>query len=174
MASSLRKPGAHVDPGIFRQALGAFATGVTVITTLDGSRQPVGVTSSSFNSVSLDPPLVVWSLRRESRSLAAFRHSGRFAVHVLRADQRHLSATFAASGADKFAGLAWERSPDGTPDLGDCAARFECDLSQEHDGGDHVLFLGAVRALRTAAACPPLVFHGGGYAELSLGPYPGR
>lgn len=154
------------DARDFRDALAAFATGVTVITTLDGDGRPAGVTSSSFNSVSLAPPMVLWSLGRASRSLAAFQASRRFAVHVLQAGQEALSAQFASKAEDKFAGLAWRLSEHGTPDLGGCAARFECRTRAEHDGGDHVLILGEVLDLRLARDAAPLVFHRGAYRAL--------
>lgn len=165
MSGAAAKPRAF-DARTFRDALGAFATGVTVITTLDADGRPAGVTSSSFNSVSLAPPIVLWSLGRASRSLAAFQASGRFAVHVLQAGQEALSGQFASKAEDKFAGLAWRLSEHGTPDLGDCAARFECRTFAEHDGGDHVLMLGEVLDLRLAKDATPLVFHGGAYRAL--------
>ncbi|MFC3069642.1 flavin reductase family protein [Phenylobacterium soli] len=157
---------AGFDTRAFRDALGAFATGVTVITTVDRDGVPAGVTSSSFNSVSLCPPMVLWSLGRASRSLAAFQGSQRFAVHVLQAGQEPLAAQFASKAQDKFAGLRWSLSDHGTPDLRDCAARFECRTAAEHDGGDHVLILGKVLDLRLAKDAAPLVFHRGAFRAL--------
>lgn len=165
MNGAVASPGAF-DERAFRDALGAFATGVTVITTLDGDGRPAGVTSSSFNSVSLSPPMVVWSLGRASRSLTAFQAARRFAVHVLAAGQERLSAQFASKAQDKFVGLGWTLSDHATPDLGDCAARFECRTVAEHDGGDHVLILGEVLDLRLARGAAPLVFHRGGFRAL--------
>jgi len=99
----------------FRNALGSFATGVTIATTKDSEGNPVGVTASSFNSVSLDPPLVLWSLAKSSHSRAAFCESGHFAVHVLAASQEELSNKFARSGADKFDSVDWREGELGSP-----------------------------------------------------------
>jgi 3-hydroxy-9,10-secoandrosta-1,3,5(10)-triene-9,17-dione monooxygenase reductase component len=110
----------------FRQALGAFATGVTIVTTRDESGQDVGLTANSFNSVSLNPPLVLWSLSRAARSHPAFARCEFFAVHILAVDQEALSTRFATTGADKFQGLDIARGAGGVPLLGSCAARFVC------------------------------------------------
>src|SRR5690349_8907608 len=99
----------------FRDALGAFATGVTIVTTRDAGGRDIGLTANSFSSVSLDPPLVLWSLSKSSNSLAAFRATTHFAVHVLASDQDHLSTLFASRGADKFAALNVERGEGNTP-----------------------------------------------------------
>lgn len=147
----------------FRQALGAFATGVTIVTTLDEGGRDIGLTVSSFNSVSLDPPMILWSLARNSRSLAAFHDACHFAVHVLAADQDVLSATFAKSGADKFADVAVERGREGLPLLRGCSARFQCRTVYRYEGGDHIIFVGEVLDF-DAADRPALVFHGGRYA----------
>lgn len=157
---------AELHPRQFRDALGAFATGVTIVTTLDTEGRPVGVTSSSFNSVSLAPPLVVWSLRLESGSLEAFRRARRFAVHVLEHTQRDLSVQFAGASERRFHGLAWSNSPNLTPDIGRCAARFECRTAHEYLGGDHLIFVGEVVALRATEDSRPLLFHKGRYAEI--------
>src|SRR5690242_11924640 len=111
------------EPKEFRKALGSFATGVTIITTraADGTR--IGLTCSSFNSVSLNPPLVLWSLENNSLSLQAFKDAGHWAVHVLAADQEELSGRFARRGANKFAGLTLEEGVGGTPLLTGCTAR---------------------------------------------------
>jgi 3-hydroxy-9,10-secoandrosta-1,3,5(10)-triene-9,17-dione monooxygenase reductase component len=156
----------------FRDALGAFATGVTIVTTRAASGQDVGLTANSFNSVSLDPPMVLWSLSKSSKSLSAFRESGYFAVHVLAANQESLSAVFARAGADKFAGLALERGPTGVPLLPGCSARFQCRTAFQYEGGDHVIFVGEVTAFDHLNA-PPLLFHGGRYAlAVEKNPHP--
>lgn len=158
------------DPRSFRQALGQFATGVTVVTVRDGDR-PVGVTANSFSSVSLDPPLVLWSLRRQSGSLPAYLAAGHFTVNVLAADQTELASQFARTTADKFTDVSWTEGLGGAPLLAGVAARFECEKAAEHDGGDHVIFLGMVRRY----ACfdrMGLVFAQGRYA-LALS-HPGR
>ena len=148
----------------FRDALGSFATGVTIATTLAEDEAPVGVTASSFNSVSLDPPLVLWSLAKSAQSRAAFTSSGHFAVHVLAASQQDLSDRFARSGVDKFAGLEWEAGELGSPLFPDFAARFECKTRHEYEGGDHVILVGEVVAFE-ANDVPPLLFHAGSYAR---------
>ncbi|MFO1426567.1 MAG: flavin reductase [Steroidobacteraceae bacterium] len=147
----------------FRRALGAFATGVTIVTTVDSRGEMVGLTANSFNSVSLDPPMVLWSLARSSRSLAAFESAGAFAIHVLAANQESLSARFAARGADKFAGLEVARGVDGVPLLDGCSARFQCRTVYRYEGGDHVIFVGEVVHFDHSDRAP-LVFQQGRYA----------
>jgi 3-hydroxy-9,10-secoandrosta-1,3,5(10)-triene-9,17-dione monooxygenase reductase component len=143
-----------------RSALGTFATGVTIITTRSPAGADVGLTVNSFNAVSLDPALVLWSLDKRSSNLPAFMASASFAVHVLAASQRGLAERFARKGADKFAGLGVSRSLHGDPVLEGCAARFECRTTQRHEGGDHWIFIGEVMALRNHGR-PPLLFHSG-------------
>lgn len=152
------------DVNDFRTALGSFATGVTVVTTLDRGGQPVGVTASSFNSVSLDPPLVLWSLSQSAKSNEAFCSSGHFAIHVLAADQEDLSNRFAQSGGDKFSAVAWTGGELGSPVLDHYAALFECRTLHQYEGGDHVILVGEVIAFDRREV-PPLLFHGGRYAE---------
>jgi 3-hydroxy-9,10-secoandrosta-1,3,5(10)-triene-9,17-dione monooxygenase reductase component len=151
------------DARRFRSALGSFATGVTIVTTRDAGGKDVGLTANSFNSVSLEPPMVLWSLARSARSLPAFLAASRFAVHVLAADQEELSLRFAARGSDKFAGLDLERGPDQLPMLRGCSARFLCRTAFRHESGDHVIFVGEVEAFDHSDR-PPLLFHGGRYA----------
>lgn len=147
----------------FRNTLGKFATGVTIITTLDADGVPVGVTASSFNSVSMEPPLVLWSLAKDALSLPAYQESGAFNVHVLSADQDALSNLFARRGADKFAGLDFAPGQNGMPLLPGCAAIFQCETRHQYDGGDHYIFVGEVLACENSDRAP-LVFHGGQYA----------
>lgn len=147
----------------FRRALGAFATGVTIVTTRDSAGQDIGLTANSFNSVSLNPPMVLWSLSRHSLCLPAFLAAEHFAVHILAASQDDLAQRFATRGADKFGALSVARGPDGIPLLEDCAARFQCRTAYRYEGGDHVIFVGAVVAF-DQSELPPLVFHGGEYA----------
>ncbi|PQM26532.1 peptidase [Sphingopyxis lindanitolerans] len=148
----------------FRDALGTFATGVTIATTIGESGEPVGVTANSFNSVSIDPPLVLWSLAKSSYSRSAFAESGHFAIHVLAATQEGLSNDFARRGGDKFAGVDWRGGALGSPVLGDYAALFECRTRHQYEGGDHVILVGEVIA-HDARDVAPLLFHGGRYAE---------
>lgn len=146
-----------------RTALGSFVTGVTIVTACDGEGRDVGVTANSFNSVSLDPPMVLWSLARKSGSLSVFASASHFVVHVLAADQEELSNRFAKSGGDKFADLELERGAGGAPLLPGAAARFQCRSAYQYDGGDHVIFVGEVEAFESSARSP-LAFHGGRYA----------
>ena len=148
----------------FRDALGSFATGVTIATTRDADGAPVGVTASSFNSVSLDPPLVLWSLAKGALSRGAFSGSGHFAIHVLAAGQQDLSDRFARSGADKFADIAWSDGLLASPLFENCAARFECRTAHEYEGGDHIILVGEVVRFE-ARDVAPLLFHAGGYAR---------
>jgi flavin reductase (DIM6/NTAB) family NADH-FMN oxidoreductase RutF len=150
------------DPRELRSALGRFTTGVTVVTTSDSRGRPVGLTANSFTAVSLDPPLIAWSLGAAARSLPAFLATGRFAIHVLDATQEALSRVFAAPLEDRFAGLNWEAGIDGVPLLDDCLACFECSTHQAIAAGDHVLFLGAVQRFQYREGAP-LVFFASNY-----------
>ncbi|WGL17589.1 flavin reductase family protein [Microbulbifer bruguierae] len=149
-----------------RDTLGQFATGVTVITTLDTAGQPVGMTVNSFNSVSLDPALILWSIDRSSLSYTAFTECERFAVHVLKGDQQHVSNLFAGRGADKFGQVKWHSGPGGIPQLDDCAALFHCRRTQNIEGGDHTILLAEVLEF-AASGGEPLVFHRGRYRALA-------
>lgn len=155
------------DPSapVLRAALGRFATGVTIITCRDAAGRPVGLTANSFTALSLQPPLVLWSLRGSSASLAAFQAAEHFAINVLAETQVDLSRRFASAEADKFAEGAWADGHGGAPVLGGCAAVFECRTESCQAAGDHVLFIG--RVLRVAdLAVAPLLFQGGHYRLL--------
>ena len=154
-----------LDTRHFRNALGRFTTGVTIVTCLDALGQPVGLTANSFNSLSLDPPLLLWSLRSASPSLAAFEAAPRFAVNVLAESQVELSRRFAARSDDRFADLAWALGEHGAPVLSGCAAVFECETLSHQIAGDHRLFIGQVLAC-TESALPPLLFQAGHYRLL--------
>jgi 3-hydroxy-9,10-secoandrosta-1,3,5(10)-triene-9,17-dione monooxygenase reductase component len=156
----------------FRRALGAFATGVTIVTTVDADGGFVGLTANSFNSVSLDPPMVLWSLARNSRALGAFESASAFAIHVLAADQQALSVRFATRGVDKFAGLTIEHGVDGVPLLEGCSARFQCLTVYRYEGGDHVIFVGEVVKFDHSSRAP-LVFQHGRYAVATRKVSPG-
>jgi 3-hydroxy-9,10-secoandrosta-1,3,5(10)-triene-9,17-dione monooxygenase reductase component len=153
----------HFDTQSLRKALGSFATGVTIVTTLDQGGRDIGLTANSFNSVSLDPPMVLWSLSKSSLSLSAFKQAEYFAVHVLSADQEPLSNLFATRGADKFASIGVERGRGGIPLLPECAARFECRTAFAYEGGDHEIIVGEVLGFSDFKRAP-LVFQGGNYA----------
>lgn len=154
---------ASFDPQAFRAALGTFTTGVTIITTRAPDGTPVGVTANSFNSVSLDPPLVLWSLAKNARSLEAFSANQDWNVHVLSAAQEGLSGRFASQGADKFADIALDEGISKAPLLPGCTARFQCRTAFTYEGGDHVIFVGEVRAYDRSDQAP-LVFQAGQYA----------
>ena len=151
------------DSRAFRQALGTFVTGVTIVTTLDPAGNPAGLTANSFNSVSLDPPMVLWSLALDSTNLDAFRQASYWAVHVLAAGQEQLSAQFASRDTNRFAGVPTTQGPAGIPLLDSYAARFVCRAAFEYEGGDHAIFLGRVEAFERTTRTP-LVYHQGRYA----------
>lgn len=158
-----------LDPRAFRRALGNFATGVTVVTaaTPDGTR--VGVTANSFNSVSLEPPLVLWSIDKRSSSYSVFEQATHFAINILAADQVELSNRFARPCEDKFADVEVESGMGGSPLLTHCAARFQCEKYQQVDGGDHWILIGKVLAFDDLGRAP-LVYHQGAYSMVL--PYP--
>ena len=157
------------DPASFRSALGSFATGVTIVTARDGEGAPVGLTANSFNSVSLDPPMVLWSLSLHSGSLPVFRDAENWAVHILAADQQPMSDRFATPAIDKFAGLDLTDGPEGAPLIEGCAARFGCRARFEYEGGDHAIFLGEVVDFDRREA-EPLIYHGGQYGRIMRSP----
>ncbi len=150
----------------YRKALGCFATGVTIVTTLDGGGRPVGLTVNSFNSVSLDPAIILWSLRRTSSNLQNFLECRSFCVNVLSEDQEDLARQFAVSSQEKFDGVKWRHAPSSAPRLNDCTAYFDCRLFGNHDGGDHVIFLGEVEEFGSRASRPPLMFVNGEFTSL--------
>lgn len=153
------------SPLLLRAALGRFATGVTIITCAGPGGAPVGLTANSFSALSLDPPLVLWSLRQASASLAAFDAAPHFAINVLAESQVELSRRFASPQADKFAEGAWGSGLGGAPVLAGCAAVFECELATRQVAGDHVLFIGRVLRLADLSVAP-LLFQGGHYRML--------
>lgn len=145
----------------FRNALGQFATGVTVVTTLSPEGLPVGMTVSSFNSVSLDPPLVLWSLGNHVGSYPVFAACRHYVVHVLSAQQQALAMQFARSGVDRFAGVAWTPNAQGIPVISDCLAHFECVVHSRHSAGDHLVQIGEVLACAHRTDAAPLLYHAG-------------
>lgn len=152
----------------FRRALGTFPTGVAIITTRGADGSPVGLTCNSFSSVSLDPPLVLWSLRSASKTLAAFRGASGFAINVLAEDQSKLSGRFASSSiADKFEGVGHSTGYGGLPLIDDCLARFHCTTFAQHEAGDHVIFIGKVERFEHGREEDPLVFYKGAYMMLA-------
>jgi flavin reductase (DIM6/NTAB) family NADH-FMN oxidoreductase RutF len=156
----------NFDCRAFRDTLGCFATGVTVITALTPAGVPIGLTISSFNSVSLDPPLILWSLSADSPSLEAFRSAAHYAVNVLSADQQAVSDNFAARTGDRFAGISTRTGAHGSPLIEGCCAYFECANEVQYPGGDHLIFVGRVEHFVQGEPVSPLIFHGGRYREL--------
>ncbi len=154
----------------FETALGTFATGVTVITTLDAAGQPVGITANSFNSVSLEPPLILFSLSRTATSLAAFTRHQHFAVNLLRQEQEAMAVRFAERLSDKWAGVEHGRWDSGCPILNGCLASFECELRHTYDGGDHLIFVGQVVKLFSTSEGQPLMYYRGRYSGLKSTP----
>ncbi len=154
--------GTDLVPDQLRRAMGLFATGVTVVTACAPDGQLQGVTANSFSTVSLDPPLVLWSLARRARSFAQFEAAPHFAVNVLGAEQIALSRHFAAARSDKLAGIAHALGHGGCPVLAGALAHFECTRESVVDGGDHVIFIG--RVLRASfREGDPLIFSAGRY-----------
>ena len=152
------------DPRDFRNALGTFATGVAIVTTTDEAGLPVGLTCNSFSSVSLSPPLVLWSLSLRSPNLMNFLQAPHFVVNVLAASQIVLARRFAQSIPEKFNGVAYTRSAAGVPLIDEVAAHLECRNETRYYSGDHVIFIGHV--LHYAwRECAPLVFWRGRYTE---------
>ena len=149
----------------FRDALSTFATGVTIVTA-SGPDGPVGMTASSFNSVSVDPPLVLWSVAKTALSAPVFEGAEHFSVHVLASDQSALSNRFARSGADKFGRTPHTIDGRGVPVIAGVASRFDCRTWAVHDGGDHSIIVGHVDAIATSGA-EGLIFGGGTYATAS-------
>jgi flavin reductase (DIM6/NTAB) family NADH-FMN oxidoreductase RutF len=153
------RPARRPTAAAFREALGQFPTGVTIVTAA-GADRPVGMTANSFASVSLDPPLVLWSVAKATPSFAAFVAADAFAVHFLGADQRDLAMRFASRIDDKFAGLDHRPGVTGAPVLAGVEPLLECRVWARHDGGDHMILVGEVVHIRSRAH-QPLLFHAG-------------
>jgi flavin reductase (DIM6/NTAB) family NADH-FMN oxidoreductase RutF len=149
---------ALIDPRELRNALGRFATGVAVVTTRAAGGRPVGVTVNSMAAVSLEPPLVAWSLAARSGSLPAFLAAPCFAINVLAEDQEAVSRRFAGPAPERFAGLGWTPGLCGVPLLEGCLARFECRTARRIEAGDHWLLLGALERLAYGAGAPLVFF----------------
>jgi flavin reductase (DIM6/NTAB) family NADH-FMN oxidoreductase RutF len=147
----------------FRSALGMFATGVTIVTARTVEGRVIGLTANSFNSVSLDPPLVLWSLATAAASLQAFRAGSHYAINVLAKDQKALAERFALRGADRWVGVDFTDGMGGAPLLTGAAATFECFNRSRYEEGDHVIFVGEVERCSWRPGASPLLFHGGRY-----------
>ncbi|WP_420326804.1 flavin reductase family protein [Mameliella sp.] len=151
------------DSRAFREALGSFATGVTVVTA-QGPEGPVGITASSFASVSLDPPLVLWSPQKSSRRFPLFRDARHYAIHVLDGHQQEICTAFTRE-ANAFHACDWAENTNGVPQIAGCLARYDCTQEITHDAGDHIIIIGRVTS---AAFRPglPLLFQGGRFVSL--------
>ena len=156
------------DPALFRETLGHYPTGVVVVTATDDTGSPAGMVVGSFTSVSLDPPLVAYLPSRTSGSYARLRTSRHFCVNVLAADQQDLCGRFASRADDKFAGVEWTPAAHGSPILADAVGWIECEVTEELDGGDHVIVVGRVLGLAVQRPTLPLLFFQGGYGRFAL------
>lgn len=152
------------DAASFRSVLGHFATGITVITAMDGD-EPVGIAANSFTAVSLDPPLVLFCAAKSSSTWPRIQRSGHFMVNVLDEHQEHICRLFAEKGADRFGQIEWDATTRG-PVLHDVHAWLDCTIETEHDAGDHVIVVGRVHELGLTADAGPLLFYQGRYGRL--------
>ncbi|AHF76629.1 Putative oxygenase [Sodalis praecaptivus] len=167
MSAAAEQPLPVFAPQALRHALGQFATGVTVVTAEQADGGLLGMTVSSFNTLSLDPPLILFSLGRHSTSGVALEAVGRYAVNILSREQASLSNQFARPGGDKWSGVGWRRGGYGAPLLAGALASFECQTHRLYDGGDHIILVGRVMAFHLdPGAMPPLIFFRGGYHYL--------
>jgi flavin reductase (DIM6/NTAB) family NADH-FMN oxidoreductase RutF len=156
---------AAIEPRALRGVLGRWSTGVAIVTCADAGGAPVGLTANSFSALSLEPPLVLWSLRQVSPSLAAFRTASHFAVNVLAENQVDLARLFASPTPDRFSQGLWSPGLGGAPLLAGCAAVLECSAESAQGAGDHTLFIGRVQRLGDSAIAP-LLFQAGHYRML--------
>jgi flavin reductase (DIM6/NTAB) family NADH-FMN oxidoreductase RutF len=138
-----------------------FATGVTIVTARTADGELVGLTANSFNSVSLAPPLVLWSLAQAAGSMPALSTGSHYAINILAADQKDLAERFAAKREGRWTGVAWTEGISGSPLLTGAAATFECFNRSRYEEGDHVIFVGEVERCAHRAGAAPLLFHGG-------------
>jgi 3-hydroxy-9,10-secoandrosta-1,3,5(10)-triene-9,17-dione monooxygenase reductase component len=154
-----------VDPTEYRSVLGRFPTGVTIMTARGANGVPVGVTANSFNTVSLDPPLILWSLALSAPSLSVFRSQDHFAVNLLACDQRDLALQFARPSEDKFAGAPLRDGLGGAPLIEGAMAHIECRVEHRYPGGDHEIIVGRILRM-DGFERPPLVFHRGKFCDV--------
>ena len=154
------------DARTLRDALGCFATGVTVVTTMTAEGEPVGLTANSFTSVSLDPPLLLVCIAKSSSSLKTLESAERFAVNVLHIGQQPVSNLFAKPGQDRFAETPWQQGQHGSPLLTGALANFECARFDMHDGGDHIILVGKVERAKYEPRRDPLLYFKGKYRRL--------
>ena len=157
----------QIDPRTFRNVLGQFCTGITVITTVNDG-VPIGFACQSFAALSLDPPLVLFCPTKHSRAWQAIEASGKFCVNMLHENQQHVSAQFGSKAEDKFAGIDWSPSGLGSPVLDGTLAHIDCTVHSVHDGGDHFVVFGAVQSMSEPQAIKPrpLLFYRGEYTGI--------
>jgi flavin reductase (DIM6/NTAB) family NADH-FMN oxidoreductase RutF len=168
LEDELEHTAATFDQARLRQIMGHFATGVTIITALDGD-EPVGLTAQSFTSLSLDPPLILFCPGKTSTTWPRIERAGSFTVNILGQAQEAICRTFAASGADKFAGVEWTPSDvTGAPVLDDVLAWVDCRLESQHDAGDHLIVIGRVVDLSVEEEGKPLLFYRGGFGTFEV------
>jgi flavin reductase (DIM6/NTAB) family NADH-FMN oxidoreductase RutF len=160
-----------IDPGLFRETLGHYPTGVAVVTAVAANGQPAGMVVGTFSSVSLEPPLIAFFPARTSASFQHLRTASAFCVNVLAADQEQLCRQFATGGANKFDGVRWQPAPLGSPVLDDAVSWLECTFEQIQEAGDHYIVLGRVHELAVARPTLPLLFFQGGYGRFSTGSF---
>ncbi|MEN0106480.1 MAG: flavin reductase family protein [Pseudomonas sp.] len=159
-----------IEPLQFREALGHYASGITVITT-HANGEPIGFTCQSFYSVSVSPPLVSFSVMASSASYPRIRQAGRFAVNILAGEQVQISNQFARKGTDKWHGIEWQASPLGNPLIAGSLHWLDCEIHAEHAAGDHLIVIGEVKALsrQDGLATQPLLYFKGQYCNLGAG-----
>ncbi|WUH96791.1 flavin reductase family protein [Spirillospora sp. NBC_00431] len=161
-------PVTGVDGLAFRSVLSRFATGVVAVTAVEpGSGRPIGLAANSFSSVSLDPPLVAFSVAHTSTTWPRLRAAGRLCVNILGERQLHVAKRMALSGGDKFAGIGWTPSPGGAPLIDGTLAWIDCSVDREHPAGDHVIIVARVHALAHQDDGAPLIFYGSAYGTLA-------
>lgn len=156
----------NFDSKKFRHACGMFATGITIVTTTNDEGEPVGMTANSFASVSLDPPLVLWSVGSYAHSFPIFSNADHYAVHILHKDQKDLSNLFASRGQDKFSGLDWTAGEAGSPILPEYAVCFQCKMEHVYAGGDHNILVGRVMAFDDRENQDALLYFRGRYDQI--------
>lgn len=154
------------QPDLIRSAFGRFATGVTVVTTVGKNDRKVGMTASSFNSVSLDPPMVLWSAGTQASEYEVFANCDKFAVHVLSEKQTDLSNRFATPNIDKFEGVDWQLSSSNLPVLSGCPLCLQCETVASHQASDHKIIIGLVIDVDFGSEEPPLLYYGSAYHKL--------
>jgi len=158
----------EIDAAHFRQVLGHFPTGVTVITAMDADDAPAGFAVGSFFSVSRDPPLVGFCAVKGSSSWPTIRDAGLFCVNVLAEDQEALCRQLSMKGEEKFRGLGWQAAATGSPRINDVLAWIDCDIEAIHDAGDHEICVGRVREMNVERENGPLLFYRGGYGRFAI------